>query len=569
MERLAKIGTVIGIIAGALGIYVFINDEMRARFFPNLTPATKADVEEQMRLSEERIVSVVQSSVASAMASAEARGDNVSETEQGNFEAALTSLLASDDPTLNDAKFLAVSGQTDAAARTLFDMAELPSTAADPIPEKDRAELLRSAGDILVPSDPEKALAAYRKALELDPDNAILATRVQQLAAATAKQNAAPVIANAQFEYDGLLFEFEGCETDETLKCILSVTNSTPDTVSLYVEQAWAMGEFSRWNRGRQRTIRATNGGGWNVPSLEASQIEIGFDRSANVLQYLSLNLKVNNVSYQKVFRDLPVRGGRDVEVRQLRPIDPAHPERAFVISDVQFHFLGCSNPDAPICRIDVTNTGRDNIRVGAKTSYAYDENSEVQSSVQPDMDAENSSSTTIPPGVTSGWTVNFRRPADYLQLFELQFSVDDQNHYRLFRDMPLTSGPLPAIKSLDLDAAATPDGVYEAHGIQFVFTGCSNPDAPRCVTDIRNTTDEYLNVRVSRATGMVNGEEISSSRLSMEAHGNSYGNLPPGLTTSLINEFRTPVAQFDSLQLAYSVEGQSAGKTLESIVVE
>ena len=184
-------------------------------------------------------------------------------------------------------------------------------------------------------------------------------------------------------------------------------------------------------------------------------------------------------------------------------------------------------------------------------------------------MDAENSSSTTIPPGVTSGWTVNFRRPADYLQLFELQFSVDDQNHYRLFRDMPLTSGPLPAIKSLDLDAAATPDGVYEAHGIQFVFTGCSNPDAPRCVTDIRNTTDEYLNVRVSRATGMVNGEEISSSRLSMEAHGNSYGNLPPGLTTSLINEFRTPVAQFDSLQLAYSVEGQSAGKTLESIVVE
>lgn len=569
MERLTLIGTIIGIIAGALGIYVFINDEMRARYFPNLSPATKADVEEQMRLSEERIVSVVQTSVANALAGAEARGGEVSETERGNFEAALTSLLASDDPTLNDAKFLAVSGQTDAAAKTLFDMAELPSTDADPIPEKNRAELLRSAGDILVPSDPEKALAAYRKALELDPENAILATRIQQLAAATAAQNAAPVIENAQFEYDGLLFEFEGCETDEALSCILSVTNSTPDTVQLTVLDAWMMDEFSRWSESRRETIRTSNSSVWNVPSLEASQIEISFNRSANVLQYLEFNLRVNNVSYTKVFRDLAVRGGRDVEVRQMRPIDSAHPERAFTISDVEFHFLGCSNPDAPICRVDLTNNGREMIRVGAKDAYAYDEHSVVQESVQPKMDSNGSNSSNIPPGVTTGWTVNFRQPAHYLQLFELPFMVGDQTYYRLFRDLPLSSGPIPPIKSLDVAAASTPDGVFEAEGIQFVFTGCTNPDAPKCVTDIRNMSDEYLNVSIYGATGLANEEEVQSSRRFIEANGNNSGNIPPGLTTSLVNEFRMPIDQFDSLQLSYAVEGRRVQKTLETIIVE
>lgn len=569
MERLTKVATIIGIIAGALGIYVFINDEMRARFFPNLSPATKADVEEQMRLSEERIVSVVQTSLADVLAGAEARGSDVSETEQTNFEAALTSLLASEDPTLNDAKFLAVSGQANAAANTLFEMAEMTATDAEPIPEKSRAELLRSAGDILVPSDPEKALAAYRKALELDPDNAILATRIQQIAAATAAENAPPEIANAQFEYDGLLFEFEGCETDASMSCILSVTNSTPDTIQLYTADAWAIDEHSRWFESRRRTIRASSSTSWNVPSLEASQIEISFNKPANVLQYLEINLRVNNVDYTKVFRDLAVRGGRDVEVRQMRPIDPAHPERAFTISDVQFHFLGCTNPDAPICRVDLTNTGRDMIRVYAKDAYAYDEQSVVQESVQPKMDANNSNSTNIPPGVTTGWTVNFRKPAAFLQLFELPFQVGNQSYYRLFRDMPLSTGPIPPIKTLAAEAAATPDGVYDVNGVQFVFTGCSNPDAPRCVTDIRNTTDEYLYVRAPRATGVVNGEEITSSRHYIQVNGRETGNIPPGLTTSLVNEFRTEVPKLDSLQLFYTVDGQSAGKTFENVTVE
>ncbi|NQY98548.1 MAG: hypothetical protein HRT82_15455 [Henriciella sp.] len=224
------IGGIVGFIAASIGIYAFVNDEFRARIFPELAPATRADVEEQMRLSEERIISVVQDSLATVREEAEARGTLISAEEQTNYEAALTSLLTAEDPTLNDAKFLALSGQTDAAAENLVEIAELTSGDVEPIPERTRAELLRSAGDILVPSDPEKALATYRKAQELDPENQILATRIQQLEAATAEQNTAIAIPNAKFEFDGLLFEFEGCEINETLSCILSVTNSAPDT---------------------------------------------------------------------------------------------------------------------------------------------------------------------------------------------------------------------------------------------------------------------------------------------------------------------------------------------------
>ena len=109
-------------------------------------------------------------------------------------DALMLARLASEDPTFNDAKFLALSGQPVAAAEQLVTLAEHTSGAAEPIPERDRASLLRSAGDILVPSNPEKALATYRKAQELDPDNPILATRIQQLSAQTAAANTVATI---------------------------------------------------------------------------------------------------------------------------------------------------------------------------------------------------------------------------------------------------------------------------------------------------------------------------------------------------------------------------------------
>ena len=139
-----RIALIVGFISAVIGIVVYVNDEVRARLFPDLAPATRADVQEQMRLSEERIVSVVQASVSAALTNAQAQGTDFSGDERNNYEAALTSLLASEDPTFNDAKFLALSGQTEAAADELVTMAELTSGDADPIPERDRASL----GDI-------------------------------------------------------------------------------------------------------------------------------------------------------------------------------------------------------------------------------------------------------------------------------------------------------------------------------------------------------------------------------------------------------------------------------------
>ena len=106
----ALIVTGISVISGMVGIYVFLNDEIRGRLFPDQQVATRSDIKEQFQLSEERIATVVAASVADAIGKAQARGDEVSQDEQVQYEAALTKLLTSDDPALNDAKFLAVSG---------------------------------------------------------------------------------------------------------------------------------------------------------------------------------------------------------------------------------------------------------------------------------------------------------------------------------------------------------------------------------------------------------------------------------------------------------------------------
>ena len=58
----SRLAWAVGVISAVLGIYVFINDEIRARIFPDQSVATRADVKEQLQLSEERIALIVQAS---------------------------------------------------------------------------------------------------------------------------------------------------------------------------------------------------------------------------------------------------------------------------------------------------------------------------------------------------------------------------------------------------------------------------------------------------------------------------------------------------------------------------
>ncbi len=569
MSTFQKISGVVGLIAGVIAIYVFANDELRARFFPELTPATRADVEEQMRLSEERIISVVQSSLDTVVASAEARGTEISEDNRTNYEAALTSLLASEDPTLNDAKFLALTGQAGAAADSLVAIAESAAVQVDPIPEKSRADMLRSAGDIFVPSEPEKALAAYRKAQQLDPENQILATRIQQLTTATAQQNAVVEIPNATFEFDGVIFEFEGCETDDALLCVFSVTNTTPDTKKVFLRSFWAIDESSRWMEAQKKTVRENDYYVWDVPSLGTSQIDFGFSRPANILQYIVMDVHVDGVSYIKRFRDIAVRGGRDVDARQMRSIDPAFPERAFTISDVRFHFLGCSNPDAPICRVDLINEGRDTVRVSTDTGLAFDNESRSQESVRPDLDIERSNASNIPPGIVTGWTINFRRPADYLQVFELRFQIDGRWTSRRFTNLQLADGAQPEIKSFNPDSPLAENGFIETDSLRMAFKGCTGQDAPKCIVDVQNKTDDYVRVRVNGASGSIDGQQARASTNEVEMTGRLDANVPPGLTTSLVYEFSDPAESFASLDLSYGVEGNRNSLSLVDVSVQ
>ncbi len=358
-------------------------------------------MKEQLQLSEERIATIVQASITSAMAGADARGENVSADQQDNYEAALTSLLASEDPTLNDARFLAVSGQAEAAAEKLVTTAET-SGASETIPAQGRADLLRNAGDILVPSDPAKALAAYQKALELDPDNPVLQTRVKKLKAETAEKNAVKAIPGAKFELSGLQFQFQGCENPEVPKCVLSVMNTTPDTVDFWIEKSWAINEQGRWLDDKARNIVASSHYTWNIPSLEASQIELTYNRPANIFQLLRFELHVRDTEFSKEFRDVGIRGGRQVEVQAMRPVDADHPEYAYEVDDVAVHFLGCSNPDAPVCRFDLMNTGKDDRNVSTYGGLAFDSQSVQQKSAQSVLSLSGKSDGELPPGIVT-----------------------------------------------------------------------------------------------------------------------------------------------------------------------
>ena len=544
----------VGVISAGLGIYVFVNDEVRARIFPDLSAATRADVKEQLQLSEERIAVIVQASITSAMERADARGGNVSADEKDNYEAALTSLLASDDPNLNDARFLAVSGQAEAAADKLVTTAET-SGATDTIPARGRADLLRNAGDILVPSDPAKALAAYEKALELDPDNRVLQTRVQKLKAETAEKNEVKAIPRAKFELSGLQFELEGCENPEAPKCILSVMNTTPDTANFWIGQSWAINETGRWTDDRSRNIAASSHYTWNIPSLEASQIEVTYNRPANIFQLLRFELHVRDVKFSKEFRDVAIRGGRQVDVRAMRPVDADHPEYAYEVDGVKVHFLGCSNPDAPICRFDLMNTGKSDRMLSTYGGLAFDSQSIQRKAAQSVLSLSGKSDGALPPGLVTSWDVIFRSEAEYFQAFWPDLQIEYKAYPKAFTNLSLSDAEPPAIKTLRRDQAFEPDGLFELGGLEFAFLGCANPDNPKCVFDVRNPTDKAVRLWIGRpsVTDDAGAEKASSSNV-VEMTGAREADIPAGLTTSFEVAFRSAMPRIGELTVPVSI---------------
>ncbi|KDA03653.1 hypothetical protein [Hyphomonas oceanitis] len=544
----------VGVLSAVLGIYVFVNDEIRGRLFPDQNAATRADVKEQLQLSEERIAMIVQASITSAMAGADARGENVSADQQDNYEAALTSLLASEDPTLTDARFLAVSGQAEAAAEKLVTTAET-SGASEAIPAQGRADLLRNAGDILVPSDPAKALAAYQKALELDPDNPVLQTRVKKLKAETAEKNAVKAIPGAKFELSGLQFEFLGCENPDAPKCVLSVMNTTPDTVKFWIGSSSAINEQGRWLDDKGRNIVASSHYTWDIPSLEASQIEVTYNRPANIFQLVRFELHVNTVEFNKEFRDIAIRGGRQVDVRAMRPVDPDHPEYAYEVDNVAVHFLGCANPDAPICRFDLMNTGTSDRKISTYGGLAFNSQSLQRKAAQSVLSLSGKSEGELPPGIVTSWDVTFRSPAEFFQAFWPELNVEYEAYPKAFTNLNLGDAEPPAIKTARRDQAYQPGGLLTLSGLEFVFLGCANPDNPTCTFDVHNTTDATVQFRLDRATATDDAgtEKRAASRV-IEMTGDQDADIPAGVTTSFEVAFRSAMPRISELVVPVAI---------------
>ncbi len=569
-SKTALIVTVIGLISGMIGIYVFLNDEIRGRLFPDQQTATRGDIKEQFQLSEERIASVVAASVADVIGKAQARGGDVSQDEQVQYEAALTKLLTSDDPALNDAKFLAVSGDVEAAAENIVTNAGAPAEASDTVPATTRSELLRSAGDILVPSDAAKALLAYEKALELDPDNQVLQTRIQKLKAATAAKNEVKAIPRASFEFGGLQFEFQGCDQPETPRCVFSVMNPTPDPIYLRLDSQWGVDEFSRWVEGNRKKIEANSRDSWTVPSLETTQIEIGFRHAVNIYQLLRFRFSVGNVDYKKEFSDIAVRGGKQVEVKAMRPVDPAHPEYAYEVNGLKVHFLGCSNPDAPICRFDMMNTGKDDVTVSVGDgATGYTSQGVRVSAAKSTLSLEGDSESSAPEGVAFTWEISYNREAEMFQSFWPQLKLNYDLYEREFRNVMIGDTP-PAVRTPRYDQAVSPDAIFDVGPLKFVFLGCRNPVNPTCTFDIENPTDEGVRFSMNKPKAAPDDESsvtANSSVLEMKPSGDVY--FPAGLTTTYEAAFRQEMAHMKTLTLGMSIDYDRYGKELTDITVE
>lgn len=570
ISKTISIGASVGVISGLIGIYVFFKDEVTARLFPDQTTATRADIKEQLQLSEERISAVVAASVADAIISARASGTDFSQDVKVDYEAALTKLLTSDDPVLNDAKVLAVSGDAEAAAKNMVTAVSAPADTTDAVKAKSRAELLRSAGDILVPTDSLNALAAYEKALELDPENQILMTRIQKLREATAARNEAVTIPNAAFELGGLNFEFLGCDQPETPRCVFMVMNPTPDAIGLNLDsRQWAIDETGAWVRARRQSITANSETFWNVPSLETSQIEISFPRTANKFQLFRPGFSVGGVEFEKEFRDIAIRGGKQIAVRSVRPVDTAYPEYAYEIAGVKVHFLGCTSADAPVCRFDMINTGKKDVTVEGRSAMGYTEEGVQLNSVKSVMSLENQRESSAPPGIAFTWEVSFNREAGLFQSFWPDLRIDGDTYSREFRDI-LIATARPEIKTMRVNQATSENAVFEIAGLKFAFLGCRNPLNPTCVIDIQNTTGKALSVDLRRPDAILSdGTTVSANSDVLEMSGDSSVWFPAGLTTTYEIAFRREMSEIEKLSLRLYVDGDRFDHTLTNISVQ
>lgn len=570
MSKGWTIGGAIGAVSGLIGIYVFFHDEITARLFPDEKSATKADIKEQFQLSEERISAVVAASVAEAIGKAQSKGENISQDVKVDYEAALTKLLTSDDPALNDAKFLAVTGDAEAAAENILTVASAPAGLSDTVQAKSRAVLLRNAGDILVPSDAEKALAAYEKALELDPGNQVLQTRILKLKEATAKKNDIAAIPGATFSLGGLEFEFEGCDQPQASRCVFTVMNPTPEPISLYVGSPQrGIDETGVWVRAGRQKIAANSRESWSVPSLESSEIEISFGKPANIYQMLRFNFSVDNVNFNKEFRDIAVRGGKQVEVKAMRPIDPAHPEYAYEIDGVKIHFLGCSNPDAPICRFDMINTGKEDVEIESRGAAGYTSQSVRLNSAKSVLSLERDMQAKAPPGIVFTWEVSFNSKAALFQSFWPDLRIDFVSYPLEFRNVLIGDTP-PQVKTPRYDEAASDDSIFDQAGLKFVFLGCRNPLTPTCAFDVQNTTDKALRVDMQQPKAtLADGAVYKAHSGGLEMSSDNSVLFPAGLTTTYEFAFRNQMTSIDTLSLDLYVDNARYGYDLPSIAVE
>ena len=570
MGRTISIGAAVGVISGLIGIYVFFKDEITARLFPDQATATKADIKEQLQLSEERISAVVAASVADAIISARASGTDISQDVKVDYEAALTKLLTSDDPALNDAKFLAVAGNAEAAAQNMVTTLSAPASDADTIKPKSRAELLLSAGDILVPTDSAKALAAFEKALELDPGNQVLKTRIQKLREATAAKNEAVAIPNAAFDLGGLNFEFQGCDQPETPRCVFTVMNPTPDPIrlDLYPRQ-WAIDETGAWVQTRRKSIAANSETYWDVPSLETSQIEFSFTSAANKFQLFRPNFMVGGIQFEKEFRDIAIRGGKQIAVRSMRPVDTAHPEYAYEVAGVKVHFLGCTSADAPVCSFDLINTGNKDVTVEGRSASGYTEDGVQLNSVKSVISLENKRESSAPPGIAFTWQVSFDRQAGMFQSFWPDLRINRDTYPREFRNI-LIASTRPEVKTMRFDQATSENAVFDIAGLKFAFLGCRNPLTPTCVIDIQNTTGKALSLDLRRPEATLpDGSTVDANSELLEMSSSSSVWFPAGLTTTYEVAFRREMSEIEQLSLRLYVDGDRYDHALTNISVQ
>jgi hypothetical protein len=487
-----------------------------------------------------------------------------------DYEAALTKLLTSEDPALNDAKFLAVAGNAEAAAQNMVTTLSAPASDADTIKPKNRAELLLSAGDILVPTDSAKALAAFEKALELDPGNQVLQTRIQKLREATAAKNEAVAIPNAAFDLGGLNFEFQGCDQPETPRCVFTVMNPMPDPIrlDLYPRQ-WAIDETGAWVQTRRKSIAANSETYWDVPSLETSQIEFSFPRTANKFQLFRPNFMVGGIQFEKEFRDIAIRGGKQIGVHSMRPVDTAHPEYAYEVAGVKVHFLGCTSADAPVCRFDMINTGQKDVTVEGRGAAGYTEDGVQLNSAKSVISLQNNRGSSAPPGIAFTWEISFSRQAGLFQSFWPDLRINGDTYPRELRNI-LIASTRPEVKTLRLDQATSENAVFDIAGLKFAFLGCRNPLTPTCVIDIQNTTGKALSLDLRRPEATLpDGSTVVANSDVLEMSSDSTVWFPAGLTTTYEIAFRREMSEIEQLSLRLFVDGDRYDHALTNISVE